>query len=125
MGLTYDTGALLAAEANNVSLWALHKRTLARQAAPVVPTVVLAQAWRGGPQPLLSRLLRGCEIEPFLEPLARSVGTALAAAGSRDIVDAAVVLSALKRQDVVVTSDHGDIRRITEALGCRLDVHPI
>jgi hypothetical protein len=46
-GLTYDTGALIAAEANRRDLWALHARALQRGILPLVPAVVLAQGWRG------------------------------------------------------------------------------
>jgi hypothetical protein len=48
-GLTYDTGALIAAEGRDVGMCALHDQTLARNVHPVVPAPVLAQAWRGGP----------------------------------------------------------------------------
>ena len=43
-GLTYDTGALLAAEANDRRMWALHRRTLERLHTPTVPAATLAQA---------------------------------------------------------------------------------
>jgi hypothetical protein len=121
-GTTYDAGALLAAEAGDANVWARHRRLLDRDEAPVVPAVVLAQAWRGGPQPRLSRLLGGCAIESFDERMARATGAALAASRTRDIVDAAVVVSALARNDSVVTSDPGDLRRIAGGIGRRLDV---
>jgi hypothetical protein len=70
MGTTYD-GALLAAEANRRELWAIHARSLQRGERPVVPAGVLGQAWRGGPQAQLSRLLRGCRIEDLDEGRAR------------------------------------------------------
>jgi hypothetical protein len=84
-GLTYDAGALLAAEADRSTIWVIHRRALARGVRPVVPAVVLAQVWRGGPQPLLSRLLRGCMVETFDERLGRAVGSALAAARTVDV----------------------------------------
>jgi hypothetical protein len=59
MGVTYDTGALIAAESKDRALWALHRRTLERRLRPVVPAGVLGQAWRGGRQAELSRLLSG------------------------------------------------------------------
>jgi hypothetical protein len=31
---------------------------------PIVPVVVLAQTWRGGPQHQISRVLQGCDILP-------------------------------------------------------------
>ena len=47
-GVTYDTGALVAAERNNRRMWALHAGYLAEEVIPAVPAPVLAQAWRGG-----------------------------------------------------------------------------
>jgi hypothetical protein len=122
---TYDTGVLLAAEAGDDRVWVRHQRTLNGNRRPVVPTVVLAQAWRGGPQHRLSRFLRGCIIEDFDEDAARATGRALAASGTRDIVDAAVVVSALSRCDAVETSDPQDLRRIADAVGRRLDVRAV
>jgi hypothetical protein len=124
-GLTYDTGALLAAEASRRDLWALHALALRRGQRPIVPAGVLAQAWRGGPQAALSRLLRGCQIEDLSEPRARSAGHACARAGARDIIDASVVVGALARDDVVVTSDPDDLVRIASALGGGLRIHGI
>lgn len=63
-GLTYDTGALIAAERDDRLMWALHRATLGRGITPTVPAGVLAEAWRGGPQPRLSSLLKGCHVEP-------------------------------------------------------------
>ena len=53
--LVYDTGALIAAERGERRMWALHAEALHRGVLPSVPAGVLAQAWRGGPQPQLSR----------------------------------------------------------------------
>lgn len=47
MGVTYDTGALLAAERNDRRMWALHAAFLTADVSPTVPAPVLAQAWRG------------------------------------------------------------------------------
>jgi hypothetical protein len=124
-GVTYDTGALLAAEANRRAVWALHARALARGVQPVVPAGVLGQAWRGGPQPSLSRLLRGCGVEDLNELQARSAGAACARAHTADVVDASVVVGATARRDLVVTSDPGDIRKLARALNRRIDVHPV
>jgi hypothetical protein len=98
-GITYDTGALVAAESGNRRMWAVHRRALERLHTPTVPTGVLAQAWRGGPQPLLSRLLDGCWIEPLDEPGARGAGQLLGRAESADAIDASVVSGALPRGD--------------------------
>jgi predicted nucleic acid-binding protein len=116
-GVTYDAGALIAAERGSHSLWALHRRLLERGVRPTVSTVVLGQAWRGGPQAQLSRLLRGCRIDPLSEPQARSAGAALAASKGSDVIDAVVVVTALARDDLVVTSDPDDLQRIATAIG--------
>lgn len=124
-GVTYDTGALLAAEANRREVWALHARALARGVQPVVPAGVLGQAWRGGPQPSLSRLLRGCGVEDLNELQARSAGAACARANTADVVDASVVVGATARRDLVVTSDPDDLRKLARALSRRINVHPV
>jgi predicted nucleic acid-binding protein len=125
MGTTYDTGALLAAEANRPEIWSLHVRSLQRGQRPVVPAAVLAQAWRGGSQAALSRLLRGCRIEELDEPRARAAGVVCARSGTRDIVDAVVVAGALARADLVVTSNADDLERIASALGATIRSHRI
>lgn len=125
MGATYDTGTLLAAERNDRRIWALHARCLKRGALPVVPAGVLAQAWRGGPQASLSWLLRGCRCEDLDEQRARAAGFACARSQVQDIVDASVVVGALARGDLVVTSDADDLARIAESLGRSLRVHGI
>jgi hypothetical protein len=125
MGTTYDAGALLAAEANRRELWAIHARSLQRGERPVVPAGVLAQAWRGGPQAQLSRLLRGCRIEDLDEGRARAAGVACARSASRDVVDASVVAGALARGDLVITSDPDDLQKIAAALDGSIRVHRI
>ena len=122
-GVTYDAGALIAAERDSKSVWSLHRELLEREVRPTLPTVVLGQAWRGGPQARLSRFLRGCRIEPFTEQQARSAGAALAASNGCDLVDAAVVIMALAREDLIVTSDPDDLRRIATAVGRTVSLH--
>ena len=121
-GLTYDAGALLAAEANDRRMWAIHRRALERSQIPTVPVAALAQAWRGGPQPLLSRLLDSTVVDVFDEHIARSSGALLARAGGGDVVDASVVIGALHRGDAVVTSDRVDLTALATAVGRRLDI---
>jgi predicted nucleic acid-binding protein len=123
IGVTYDTGALIAAERDSRSVWRLHRRLIERGMNPTLPAVVLGQAWRGGPQARLSRLVHGCLIEPFTERQARAAGAALARSGSSDLIDAAVVMTALERNDMIVTSDPDDLRRIASALGRSVELY--
>jgi len=119
-GVTYDTGALIAAERGDRSVWALHRRSLERGMMPTVPAGVLAQGWRGGPQAPLSRLLSGCRVEDLDESRARFAGAACAIAGTADVVDASVVVGAASRHDLVITSDAGDLEHLRDALRLHL-----
>lgn len=123
MGITYDTGALLAAEAHRRELWALHARSVRRGERPVVPAAVLALAWRGGPQAALSRLLQGCIVEDLDESRARAAGAVCARSGTRDVVDAIVVAGAVARGDLVVTSDADDLERLASSLGASIPTY--
>jgi hypothetical protein len=123
MGVTYDTGALVAADRGERRLWVRHRALLATREVPTVPAPVVAQAWRGGGrQALLARLLVGCDIEALDDEQARSVGSLATRAQTTDIVDACVTEGALRRHDVVVSSDAGDLKAIAAAVGRRLEV---
>jgi hypothetical protein len=125
-GVTYDTGALVAAERNNRKMWELHAGLIAEEVVPVVPAPVLAQAWRGGArQASLARVLRTCDVEPMSEELARRVGALVSESGHDDIVDVAVVEGAIRRGDGVVTSDAGHIRKIAKATGTAIRIASI
>ncbi len=113
-GLTYDTGALIAAENNDRRMWVLHAAALDRGLTPTVPAGVLGEAWRGGPQARLSMLLRGCDVEPLTEPQARAVGRLAAASGLDDTVDLAVAEGAMRRTHAVVTSNPTHIARASD-----------
>ena len=66
--IVYDTGALLAAERRNPDFLALHDELTAARIRPIVPVVVLAQAWRGGPQHQISRVLKATTSFPAAAP---------------------------------------------------------
>ena len=72
---------------------------------------------------MLSRLLAGCGVEPIDEAVARQAGRACARAATSDVVDAMVVVGALARGDLVITSDVRDLSRLASALGGRLPLH--
>lgn len=124
-GLTYDTGALIAAERDDRLMWALHRAVIVRGLPPTVPAGVLAEAWRGGPQHGLSRLLKGCKVEQLSEQQARQVGGLIARSGLDDTVDVAVAEGALRRNDAVVTSNRTHISQVAEAVGRRIPMHDV
>lgn len=123
--IVYDAGALVAAERNVRSLWALHDATLRRDLTPIVPTGVLAQVWRGGPQSNLSRLLAGCRVTPLDESLARAAGRLCGQAGTSDVVDASVVVLAHAMRAPVVTGDAGDLNALASAASWLTTLHEI
>ena len=125
MGTTYDTGALIGADRSDRRLGLLHQDALDRGEMPTVPVAVLAQAWRGGPQAALSRLLRGCEIEEMTESIARRAGTLCARAGTTDIVDATVAAGAASRGDRIITSDPDDLRALADVMARPPTIVPI
>jgi hypothetical protein len=123
MGVTYDTGALVAADRGERRMWARHRALLAQRDVPTTPAPVVAQAWRGGRrQALLARLLVGCDVEALDDEQARSVGSLAARARTTDIVDATVVEGALRRHDLVISSDFDDLRDLAAATGRRIEL---
>lgn len=123
MGVTYDTGALMAADRGERRMWARHRALLAARTVPTVPAPVVAQGWRGGGrQALLVQLLRGCDVDPLDDPRARAVGTLAAKAGTTDIVDACVAEAALRRHDLVISSDPDDLEAVAGAVHRHLEV---
>jgi len=124
-GLTYDTGALIAAERDDRLLWSLHRAAIARGLPPTVPAGVLAEAWRGGPQHRLSMLLKGCKVEDLSETQARRVGALVAGCGLDDTVDVAVAEGAMRRNDAVVTSNRAHIEQVADSVGRSVPIHDV
>ncbi|HTZ22585.1 MAG TPA: hypothetical protein VMC83_01200 [Streptosporangiaceae bacterium] len=118
--VVYDAGALLAGERRNPDFLALHDELTKARIRPIVPVVVLAQAWRGGPQHQISRVLKACDIAPDDERTGRAAGVACAAAGTTDVVDAIVVVMAVRHHAPVVTSDRSDLSHIADAIGMKI-----
>ena len=79
----------------------------------------------GSRQALLARLLTGCDVEALDDQQACSAGPLAARAATTDIVDACVVEGVLRRHDLVVSSDEGDLHAIAAAISRRLEIdHP-
>jgi hypothetical protein len=125
-GVTYDTGALIAADHNDRRMWALHAGFLAEEVAPTVPTPVLAEAWRGGARHAsLARFLALCETEVLSVEQARAVGLLAGKSGHDDIVDVTVVEGAIRRHDAIVTSNHSHILKIADATRAKITIEQI
>ena len=111
-----DAGALIAVERRSTSMQALLARASADDGALVVPGPVLAQVWRGGArQALLARFLHlpFVEVDLLTQRLWLAAGVLCGARGTHDVVDAAVVVCAQRRNaGAVITSDPDDLRHL-------------
>lgn len=112
-----DSGALISAERNDRRVWVVLKEAIRRGVVLTVPSAALAQVWRGGKSARLAQLLRSCDVTPLDEALAKATGELCGRAGSDDIVDAAVVLTAMIRGMPVLTSDLADMRKLAPHAG--------
>lgn len=122
-GLTYDSGALIAAERGERKMWALHKRALDRGVRPFVPAGALAEVHRSARQVNLSRLLAGCGIDPLEETTAKAAGALLGKCPiSPGAVDASVAESALRRGNAVVSGNADHLRALADGVNRKLDV---
>src|SRR5262245_945011 len=125
-GVTYDTGALIAADHNDRRMWALHAAFLAEETVPTVPTPVLAEGWRGGSRHAsLARFLALCELEPLTDVQAKAVGVLAGKAHHDDVVDVTVVEGAIRRRDAVVTSNPTHLEMVARAAGARLVIERV
>lgn len=112
-GLTLDTGALIALEANRLTMRKVFYVALARGLPITVPTVVVAEWWRAGRREKeRARLLRALHVEALEKHVAMTAGIALGLVPRSTPIDAIVVASAALRGDTVYTSDVGDLERI-------------
>ena len=113
MGLTFDTGALIALERRDLRMRKVLDTALAGRVAITVPTAVVAEWWRGR-SARLDGMLAMFTIEDMTERLAKLAGEAMAAVTSATVVDAIVMASAASRGDPVYTSDVGDLARLRD-----------
>jgi hypothetical protein len=120
--LTLDTGALIAAEKQAERFWSIWAAAMKRNARVTVPAAVVAQAWRGN-RPVVARIVGVCAVDVLDLDEAKSIGLLLAKTRKRsDVVDAAVVVGALRRGDAIATSDPDDIRALLSTVGADLPV---
>lgn len=113
------------AERRHRGQWALHEQSLAGGRRPIVPVMVLAQAWRGTPHANLSGLLRGCRGTPDTEELGKAAGAICGRAGTSDVIDGLVVVTALRLDALVVTSDPADLQHLAASLHSKLALYSV
>ncbi len=114
-GITLDAGALVALEKNDRRVVTILRRALATESLVAVPAGVVGQVWRDGArQARLARFLRSSRVvvEPLDDARARAAGQLCGVTGTRDVIDAAVVLCARAHGHAILTSDAADLRRL-------------
>ena len=118
-GITFDAGGLIALDRNDRRVLTLIARATERGMRITIPATALAQALRNpARQARLARLIRqpGTDLIRLDGPDATAVGLLLARTATADIVDAHVVICALRARQAAVTSDAGDLRGIAPEL---------
>ena len=114
-GLTLDTGALVGIERGDADILAILEIAFRGRVRVTVPSVVVAEWWRGGRGRSL-RMLDPFVVDPVDLDHASAAGEALALVGKGPSAIAAIVMaSAARRGDRVVTSDYGDLDRLRRA----------
>jgi predicted nucleic acid-binding protein len=111
IGLTLDTGALIAIERRHATMASVFALATKHERKITVPTPVLIEWWRGSSR-IREDILASVDIDPLDDALAKLAGEAIAAIRGATAVDAAVMASAARRGDVVYTSDVGDLTRL-------------
>jgi predicted nucleic acid-binding protein len=111
IGITFDTGALIALERRRPRMRGILERALAMDQCITVPADVVGEWWRGRTD-LRDAILASVDVEPLTERLAKRAGEAFASVRGATLVDAIVMASAAARGDVVYTSDPEDLERL-------------
>lgn len=120
--VVYDTAVLVAADRNERRAWAEHRVRLEAGIVPRVPSPVVAQVSRSAKQVQLRRFLSGCEVVAFDDASAHAAGSLLGKTRTKDVVDASVVVLALRYGADVVSDDAADIRRLAVAARAQLSI---
>jgi predicted nucleic acid-binding protein len=115
MGITLDTGALIALERRDRRMTAIWQVAMEDGVRITVPAPVLAEWWRGQRGPM-AKVADGVHVEPMVRETSEAIGLVLAKLARATVVDVAVVVSAASRGDVIYTSDVHDLARIRDAL---------
>ncbi len=111
-----DAGVLISVERNEDRAQDFIAAATSKRTPLRVTESVLAQVWRGDPkQHQLAKFIATLDVYPFSDW--KQVGSLLAGSTSPDVVDAHMVVLAIKLGDSILTGDPGDLSNITGSLG--------
>ena len=111
LGLTFDTGALIALERRSRHMAKVLDTAARASVRRTVPAPVIIEWWRGRSD-IREDILAAVTVEETDEALARLAGEAMAKVHGATAIDALVMASAARRGDVVYTADVGDLERL-------------
>ena len=113
-GVVLDAGAFIALERRSAVMVELSRLFMAHRTPLVTSAGVVAQVWRSGArrQAPIAHLLRRTTVVDLTDAVARVLGRMLGYVGTRDPIDAHVVLLARERSWPVLTSDPDDLLRV-------------
>lgn len=117
--MVLDAGALIAVERGDRNTAAVIEVARREHRAVIVPAGVVGQAWRGGGRQVrLARVLnaRDVLVEPLTDVGARAAGVLCGTAGTTDVIDASVVLTARRHGATVISSDRSDLEALDPTL---------
>ncbi len=120
--VVYDAAVLVAADRGDRRTWADHKARLELGVIPSVPAPVVAQVSRSPRQAQLRRFLAGCDVIALGEADAHEAGRLLGKSRTSDVVDAAVVVTAVRHDALILTGDPKDMQRLVAASGVAVAV---
>ena len=123
MTLVLDSGAFIALERNDRTMWRRVKAAHLAGSVPLSHGGIVGQVWRGlGPrQALLAKALAGTDVRPLDDALGRAAGELLATAGRHDVIAAALVWLAADG-DHIITSDLDDLEPLALAAGRHVEL---
>lgn len=118
MRLVLDAGAFIAIERGDAETVALIARSRRNGVKMVTVSPVVAQVWRDGrKQVTLERLLAGVDVIAPTDEAAKRAGVLLRITKMSDAVDA-LVADLCRVDDLLLTSDSGDLKVLTKANNC-------
>lgn len=118
--MAYDAGALIAIDKNDRHMWARYQVAVDDGRDIRIPAAVVGQAWRETRRQVrLGKFLAGCHVDPVGLETAKAAGILCGRAGTSDVIDATVVVTAAATGAVIWTSDPEDIRALSDVSGAR------
>ncbi len=122
MTLLLDAGAFIAVERGDRSVMALLAREHRSGRVPLTHGGVVGQVWRGDARQVrVARLLSGTAVAALDESTGRAAGALMSRSGTRDVIDAAIVVLA-RDGDEILTSDAADLDALAAASGTHVEL---